>query len=624
MLRAGPARNAELILTNTPGSFAVGDWLVEPSMNRISTTSETIQLRQQLMEVLVYLADLDGEVATLESIHDDLWSGKVVTSGAIYNCIAELRQAFASSGENIEYIETLPKKGYRLAPPIVSRQINADSERRPCSIVIQPLVNRSNDTAIEYLCEGISDEILLGLSSISGLAVYSAISLKEEKLDARVVGLRFGAQMVLSGSLQVSDQKLRVMFQLENVADGEILWSGRFDQTRDDVLELQDDVARQVLLALAPALPAKQAQDMLPKGSGTQSIDALNAFLLGKHAFSRATLKSYDDAIGFFERAIAIDPSFARAHYRLYLANYLKRRAFGIGQGTLDKAKVAAENARKYGYVPAVPWIHIQRRLYRKTRLSSRELGLEAIEKLRARDVEWGSFAYEQLTWVLADAGFFTATLDFAKQMLESPDHNFEDSDADEEVPHYTAACGYFDKAIRLWSSLIQKEPARPHFRGARCVLYSRTGQYAYATKDIEVIDKSRYREVGQAFLSYYQGDERGVLRSHENLLALPNIHPTNRLWSYCLIGDLDSAMIEYEKSVSAEARSYMDFGNVRAMSREKLPMELVTAMESHPRFAELLEKEGVDDAWREELMQSLNSISDITGIVVRPDPVAK
>ena len=80
---------------NKNQSFAVGDWLVQPDIDQISTITETIYLRPQLMEVLVYLAELQGQVATLESIHDDLWSGKVVSSGTIYNCIAELRQALA-------------------------------------------------------------------------------------------------------------------------------------------------------------------------------------------------------------------------------------------------------------------------------------------------------------------------------------------------------------------------------------------------------------------------------------------------------------------------------------------------------------------------------------------------
>ena len=91
-------------------TFAVGDWLVQPDTNRISTSTESIYLRPQLMEVLVYLAGLQGQVATLESIHDDLWSGKVVSSGTIYNCIAELRLALAKDGRNLSYIETIPAR----------------------------------------------------------------------------------------------------------------------------------------------------------------------------------------------------------------------------------------------------------------------------------------------------------------------------------------------------------------------------------------------------------------------------------------------------------------------------------------------------------------------------------
>jgi len=112
-------------LSNSDGSFALGDWLVEPATNRISTATDDVYLRPQLMEVLVYLANLRGQVATLESIHDDVWSGKVVSSGTIYNCIAELRQALArdGDGDTLEYIETLPKKGYRLAPAIVAMPV---------------------------------------------------------------------------------------------------------------------------------------------------------------------------------------------------------------------------------------------------------------------------------------------------------------------------------------------------------------------------------------------------------------------------------------------------------------------------------------------------------------------
>jgi TolB-like protein len=617
-----PAANQNRIsnLTDAHRSFAVGDWLVEPSLNRISTTFETIHLRAQVMQVLVYLADLDGQVATLESIHDNLWSGKVVSSGTIYNCIAELRQAFATGGSNLEYIETLPKKGYRLAPPIVSRQAAADSSHGRFSIAVLPLINRSDDPDVEYLCAGISDEILHGMSKVRGLNVYSASSLQQEHLDARVVGLRFGAQMVLSGSLQAGVNKLRAMFRLENVSDGEIVWSGRFDQSMEDLFELQDTVAREVVGALAPLLPIAPSGSILLEGSGTSSLDALNAFLLGRHALSKSTQESQDEAIDCFLRAVRTDPSFARAHYLLYLANYMKCRHFGTDVAALEDARVAANKAMECGFRPAVPWVHIHRRLYPDSRLSSRELALEAIDKLKEQDTEWGSFAYEQLTWVLADAGLFTATLDFAKHVLASPDHNFEDSDVDEEVPHYTAACGYFDEAIRLWSSLIQKEPTRPLFRCERSILYSLTGQFDYASMDIDSIATQRHLILAKAFLAFYQDRLRDTLRHHEALLAMPYVHPTYRLWTFCMTGDIDAGLEAYAEAVNDQSRSFIDFGNVRAMSRAKLPAAVVEELERHPGFQDLLDKEGIDDAWQAELVQRLNDVSNITGITVKPD----
>jgi len=350
----------------------------------------------------------------------------------------------------------------------------------------------------------------------------------------------------------------------------------------------------------------------------------LNAFLLGKHALSRSTQHAFDEAIAHFKQAVAIDPSFARAHYRLYLANYMKRRNFGVGQGCLENARIAAENARKTGYQPAVPWIHIQRRLYRDTRLSSRELAIEAIDNLRNPDSEWGSFAYEQLTWVLCDAGLFHASLDFAKRMLASPDHNFEDSDADEEVPHYTAACGEYDEAIRLWSGLIQKDQARPLFRNERSILYSRTGQFEYAAKDIDALHSPRYVALSKAFNCYYQQDLQGTRKHHDDLLNLSNIHPSYLLWTYCLIGEIDAGLLEYEKAVNEEGRSYIDFGVVRAMSRGKLPMSMVDEMESRPTFQDLMIKEGIDEDWKNELMDRLNDISEITGVIVQPDKKAE
>jgi TolB-like protein len=598
----------------------VGDWLVQPDTNRISTVNETIYLRPQVMEVLVYLAGLQGQVATLESIHDDLWSGKVVSSGTIYNCIAELRLALAKDGKNLSYIETIPKKGYRLAPPVVAMPVLPPGSSSEASVAILPLFNHSKDADNEYLCEGIAEEILHRLSKVSGLKVFSALTLKEEGLDPRVVGLRFAAQMVLTGSLQRSGQQLRLTFRLDSVANGETIWSDRYDQQSVDIFSLQDAVARQVVSAMSPVLDIGDAVSPVLENSGTQSLEAFNAFLLGRHALSKTTIQSYDDAIRYFEQAVAMDPAFARAHYRLYLASYMKRRNFGDDDIALEKARLAVANAKEHGYRPAVPWIHIQRRLDKHTRPTTRELALEALDKIKNPDPEWGSFCYEQLTWVLSASGYFKACLDFAKRMFDSPDHNFEDSDADEELPYYYAALGQFENAIHLWSSEIQKDPARPLFRYNRSLLYARTGQFEYAQRDIDALADGYCLVLARAFYYFWHGEPGRIMELHQRLLKDPLTHPNDLMWTFSMTGDLDSAIEYYAKAVNSLSASFIDFGPIRVVSRAKLPKPLVNQLEQHPGFKLLLEQEGIDEAWRAELMERVNELTGITGIHINPD----
>ncbi len=204
--------------------------------------------------------------------------------------------------------------------------------------------------------------------------------------------------------------------------------------------------------------------------------------------------------------------------------------------------------------------------------------------------------------------------------MLDSPAHNFEDSDADEEIPHYYAALGLYDEAIRQWSSIIQKDPARSLFRFERSVLYARTGQFDYAQNDLDNLSDGYHAYLAWAFYHFWRGEADRIPEYHERLLALPYAPPFYLLWTYTMVDDIDNGVDQYESAVESASRSYIDFGNVRAMSRGKLPMSIVDKLEQHSVVQALLEKEGINDAWRTELIQRLNEIVDITGIHVQPD----
>jgi serine/threonine-protein kinase len=96
----------------------VGEWSVEPELDQITGYSKNTYLRSQVMELLVYLAKHQGQVVSLDDLLNDLWRGKIVTDGTVYNCIAELRNALAAGNDQSVHIETIPKKGYRLIADI--------------------------------------------------------------------------------------------------------------------------------------------------------------------------------------------------------------------------------------------------------------------------------------------------------------------------------------------------------------------------------------------------------------------------------------------------------------------------------------------------------------------------
>ena len=99
-------------------SFMVGQWTVEPDLDRISRGGEKRALRPQVMELLVYLARRGGEVCRSEELLTDLWPNKVVTDATLYNCVAELRHQLDEGADGPGYIQTIPKKGYRLLAPV--------------------------------------------------------------------------------------------------------------------------------------------------------------------------------------------------------------------------------------------------------------------------------------------------------------------------------------------------------------------------------------------------------------------------------------------------------------------------------------------------------------------------
>jgi serine/threonine-protein kinase len=183
------------------------------------------------------------------------------------------------------------------------------------SVAVLPFVNLSPDPADEYLSDGLTEELLGTLARVKGLRVpgrsssFAFKGRREEGLHRRV-GEQLRVAAVLEGSVRKAGDRLRVTAQLTSVADGFSLWSETYERDMTNIFAIQGDIAARVAAALRVELLGEAAAAKPP----TENLEAYTLYLQGRQLWNRRTGEAITQAIGQFERALALDPAFALAH----------------------------------------------------------------------------------------------------------------------------------------------------------------------------------------------------------------------------------------------------------------------------------------------------------------------
>jgi TolB-like protein len=508
----------------------------------------------------------------------------------------------------------LPRAIEPLKVPI--GEISQATESSDKSIAVLPLVNQSNDPDNEYLCHGISAELVRGLSQIDGLRVKSGPAFQNQNPDVRIVGNRLNVDGILSGSIQKSANRIRVSFRLDQVKDGATLWSERYDRELDDIFELQDDVAQQVVAALRIELVAHEHNQLIDVG--THRISAYNAYLLGMHERQRLTRQSVEQAIDHFRQAVDLAPTFGRAYWSLCGCYATLMTVFGLPRENLAaQADAAATQAREAGFLPPFPWIEVQRQIHPDTRPDQRQLAVEACSRIRDPDSKWPLFGYRQLGLCLAAVGLFHSAVDCLEQYQKTgPQDGLSGPPIEVTFMSLLCCLGRFDRAIELRTELIAGRPDVPLVISERAMLYSRTGQYEKAEQDLATLAKMFPRNFAQFYHLYWRRELDAAkayfdwLEKRKNLFLLP------KYWGCFLLGETEKGLDYVEEDLSRGAPAF----NLRSDLRRALPQSIYRQVERHPRFRAILEELGIDDTWRDELMGMANDITDVTGIHVQLD----
>jgi TolB-like protein/Flp pilus assembly protein TadD len=182
------------------------------------------------------------------------------------------------------------------------------------SIAVLAFVNMSNDPDNEYFSDGIAEEIINTLTKVKALRVASrtsAFAFKRKSEDVGEIGRTLKVNTVLEGSVRKAGNRLRIAAQLIDVAHGYHLWSERYDRQLEDIFAIQDEIAENIVRALRVVLgeDEKRAIEKAP----TENVQAYEYYLRGRQFFHQLRRTPLQYARRMFDRAIEIDPNFARA-----------------------------------------------------------------------------------------------------------------------------------------------------------------------------------------------------------------------------------------------------------------------------------------------------------------------
>lgn len=372
------------------GDFYVAEWLVQPQLGTVTKAGQAFGLEPKVMQVLVCLAGHAGEVLPKQIIIQNVWSNAFVTDEVLTNAISTLRKTFKDDAKNPKYIQTLPKRGYRLIAPVnypadhsgsedgglsdgrglsagwrilvwlgaggvvavlvalglVNHFGGGGSEAPIDSIAVLPFECTLEDAETASLATGIPEFISSSLLSLDGLRVKSPTVLKRyvgEDIDPRTVSEEQSVRAVLTGRVHRRGKTLTVRVELIDGEENNLLWSQGYRRPSSDVFEIEEDIARNVARALRGLT---DVENLRLAERGTKSLEAYDAFRVGRYQLRRwpspDPRTSFGPAIPFFEKALEIDPYYQDAYY------VLGNTYFGLARNYYAQSDDDFRRAREY------------------------------------------------------------------------------------------------------------------------------------------------------------------------------------------------------------------------------------------------------------------------------------
>ncbi|HET8824940.1 MAG TPA: winged helix-turn-helix domain-containing protein [Terriglobales bacterium] len=348
-----------------------GQFSLDVERYELTCVGRPVRLERIPMDLLILLVREGGRLVRREEIIERLWGKGVFfdTDNSINTAIRKIRRALGEDPEKPQYIETVLGKGYRFKTtqnPSAGPLQHSLIHRPEVMLAILPFENLSGDPSQEYFSDGLTEETIMRLGQMAPdrlgvIARTSSMAYKRTDKSIRKIGEELGVDYILEGSVRRESDRVRVTAQLIRVQDQIHLWAENFDRPPHSMLDIHGEVGAAIASQVRIKLTAEEKSQL--KGARHENHEAHDLYLRGRYHHAKVTYPELQKAVGYFQKAIALDPEYVLAYSGLaesyvrfpITSDIASRDAFPYARAAVDRAlQVDPNSAEAHGSDAAI------------------------------------------------------------------------------------------------------------------------------------------------------------------------------------------------------------------------------------------------------------------------------
>jgi DNA-binding winged helix-turn-helix (wHTH) protein/tetratricopeptide (TPR) repeat protein len=547
-------------------SFEFGPFRLNLSERLLARNGKAVPLAPRLFETLVILVKNNGHILEKDELMQRLWPDTFVEESSLAQNIFQLRKVLTHGNSHRQYIETVPKRGYRFSATV--REIVYSDEKAASSyptsgrsgfnkdeleltvksLAVLPFKSfGENDSADEYLGLGMADATISKLSGLRQLVVLPTSTVFKyagRKNDALAIGRKLGVEAVLDGTIQRAGERVRVTVQLIALSNGNTLWSAKFDEQFMDIFGLQDSISEQVVSALA--LRITEAERRQLRKRYTENTEAYQSYLMGLFFWKKRSKEGLSKAIEYFQQALERDSFYALAYAGLadsYFWIAYEETDTALRNEHFEKSRTNALKALEID--PFVAEAHAALGTLKVKHDRDPTGAEESFERAIAINPNC-VMAYSRYTYFLAAMGRLDESLQKMKRAQEldpvSPDANASLAYVLYFARDYDGAIRYSERALALEPNVLEALLLLGLCYEQKGMIEEAIIQFNKA-KDIHRDSAEPLELLGHVFALTGDRDKaRVVLSELDSLPKRKSVHPYNVALIHAALGDTEEA----------------------------------------------------------------------------------